>query len=122
MHELGAGILILTGLHPGEKHCELLMRDFNQDVLIARVLKPVGQPAPGMLLPVILQSDLVPEDVKSRLKRRFEEQQLTTFTLRRKQFFGRIEQIDYYIEPSVAGKEEPAEVLALVINCLPEPS
>jgi hypothetical protein len=37
-------VVILSGIHPGEASQNLLMRDFNQEFVVGKVLKPRTMP------------------------------------------------------------------------------
>jgi hypothetical protein len=110
-------VLVLSGLYPGTVHCDLMFRDFNQQLLLARVVKPEGSPQPGTLMPVLVQSGSLSEDMKSRLERRFKARQITTFVLGTHEFIGQIVQMDLHQSP-VADHRQPAQITSLVIRCL----
>ncbi|HEY9790661.1 MAG TPA: hypothetical protein V6D22_09705 [Candidatus Obscuribacterales bacterium] len=110
-------VLVLSGLYPGTVHCDLVFRDFNQELLLARVVKPEGSPQPGTLMPVLVQSGSLSEDMKSRLRRRFKTQQVTTFLLGAQEFTGQIVQMDMHQSP-VADNNQPAQITSLVIRCV----
>src|SRR4051812_36180215 len=81
LEQLPEGILVLSGLYPSCVHTDLIMRDFNQDVVVAHVAKPPGQPCPGIMLPVIIQAQSLDETTKSRIHRRHQQGQVTSFLL-----------------------------------------
>src|SRR5262245_58423963 len=110
-------VLVLSGLYPGTVHCDLVLRDFNQELLLARVVKPSGSPEPGTLMPVLLQWEALSDHMKTRLERRFNTQQMTTFLLDGQEFNGKIVQMDLHQSP-VADREEPTQIISLVIRCL----
>ena len=110
-------VLVLSGLYPGTVHCDLMFRDFNQELLLARVVKPEGCPQPGTLMPVLVQSGSLSEDMKGRLRRRFKTQQITTFLLGTYEFTGQIVQMDLHQSP-VADHQQPAQITSLVIRCV----
>jgi hypothetical protein len=117
LEQLSEGILILSGLYPGSVHTQLVMRDFNQDVVVAHVAKPAGEPLPGVMMPVIVQSQSLDATVKSRIHRRHQQGQLTSFLLGSQAFEGKIVQIDYH-QSAVCDSIELAEVMTFVIQCI----
>jgi hypothetical protein len=117
LEQVSEGILVLSGLYPGRVHTQLIMRDFNQDVVVAHVAKPPGDPRPGLMLPVIVQSQSLEDKDKSRIHRRHEQGQLTSFLLGALAFEGKIVQIDYH-QSAVCDRAEPVEVMTFVIQCM----
>jgi hypothetical protein len=117
IEELSDGILVLSGLYPGGVHTQLIMRDFNQDVVVAHVAKPPGEPRPGLMLPVIVQSQSLSETDKSRIHRRHQQGQLTSFLLGSQVFEGKILQIDYH-QSAVCDRADSVEVMSFVIQCI----
>jgi hypothetical protein len=111
-------VLLLSAIHPWtELHCQLGMRDFGRIIPVALVGQLREAPKAGMVIPVMLQSGLISEEVKSRLHRRFDHKQLTSFYLDDYEFLGRIVQMDYRNSP-VNGRDE-AEILTFVIAVYP---
>jgi hypothetical protein len=110
-------VLLLSAIHPWTAlQSELRLRDFGREVSVAQVGKPHKLPEQGMVLPVMLQASLISDDVKSRLHRRCDSNQLTSFFLEDYEFTGKIIQIDYRNSP-VNGRDS-VEIMTFVIGCL----
>jgi len=113
----GDFILVLTGLHPGKHHCDLLMCDFNQEFVIARVMKPAKLPGKGMLVPVLTRLQHLPQDILARIQRRMQCEQPTDFVLDGCRFTGRIAEVTFHREKSLCEESHDVEVATILISC-----
>jgi hypothetical protein len=117
-------VVILSGIHPGEASQNLLMRDFNQEFVVGKVLKPRNMPKSAFICQCFVRLSDLEEGVYDRLVRRYTAEQLTDFFLDENVITGKITKIECIENSNKDDKKRDAKankptekVMRFIIDC-----